>query len=201
MNTRRTRGGTAVRDGLLEAGLDRFHAHGYAATSVQDITSAAGVPKGSFYNHFSGKEDLAVAALGEYAARSPAAVLLDRTIAPVERLRQHFDELGRRFRESGNARGCMMGNFANEVADDGGPVRAALGTLFAGWSALISMVVAEAQQSGALHTDVAPDLLASFILSAWEGSLTRARATNSSEPLDTFFEMVFRQILHTESDT
>src|SRR5262249_47253914 len=46
------------RDLLLDTGLRVLHERGFNATSVQDITEAAGVPKGSFYNHFESKEDL-----------------------------------------------------------------------------------------------------------------------------------------------
>src|SRR5262249_55006639 len=46
------------RDLLLATGLRILHERGFNATSVQDITEAAGVPKGSFYNHFESKEDL-----------------------------------------------------------------------------------------------------------------------------------------------
>src|ERR1700740_3028853 len=46
-----------VRERLLETGLRILHERGFNATGVQDITEAAGVPKGAFYNHFEGKED------------------------------------------------------------------------------------------------------------------------------------------------
>jgi AcrR family transcriptional regulator len=42
----------STRDHLLATGLRVMHAQGFNATGVQDITQAAGVPKGSFYNHF-----------------------------------------------------------------------------------------------------------------------------------------------------
>ena len=39
-----------------------FHTRGFNGCSVQDIVDAAGVPKGSFYNHFDSKEALGVEA-------------------------------------------------------------------------------------------------------------------------------------------
>jgi TetR/AcrR family transcriptional repressor of nem operon len=50
-----------LREEILTAGLATLHGRGFNATSVQDITEAAGVPKGSFYNHFASKEDLGAA--------------------------------------------------------------------------------------------------------------------------------------------
>jgi TetR/AcrR family transcriptional repressor of nem operon len=51
------------REQLLSAGLATFHERGFNATSVQDITDAAGAPKGSFYNHLESKEALAAEAV------------------------------------------------------------------------------------------------------------------------------------------
>src|SRR5258708_4888280 len=55
-----------VRERLLEAGVATFHRLGFNGCSVQDITEAAGVPKGSFYNHFESKEALGAAALEHF---------------------------------------------------------------------------------------------------------------------------------------
>ena len=61
-----------VREQLLSAGLDTLHRRGFNATSVQDITEAAGVPKGSFYNHFESKEALGAEAVVRYRETSEA---------------------------------------------------------------------------------------------------------------------------------
>ena len=55
-----------VRERLLDAGVQTFSKSGFNGCSVQDITEAAGVPKGSFYNHFESKEALGAAALDHY---------------------------------------------------------------------------------------------------------------------------------------
>jgi len=47
---------------LLDAALHVIRAQGYAGSSVDDICREAGVTKGSFFHHFKGKDDLAIAA-------------------------------------------------------------------------------------------------------------------------------------------
>lgn len=47
-----------TRKALIDSALALFGGQGYAATSVQEITEAAGVTKGAFYHHFESKEDL-----------------------------------------------------------------------------------------------------------------------------------------------
>jgi TetR/AcrR family transcriptional regulator, regulator of autoinduction and epiphytic fitness len=46
---------------ILAGGMQEFLAHGYAATSMDRIASAAGVSKATVYSHFQGKESLFVA--------------------------------------------------------------------------------------------------------------------------------------------
>lgn len=55
-----------VRERLLDAGVEAFHRRGFNGCGVQEITEAAGVPKGSFYNHFASKEALGAAVLDRY---------------------------------------------------------------------------------------------------------------------------------------
>jgi TetR/AcrR family transcriptional regulator, transcriptional repressor for nem operon len=59
----------STREQLIDAGLRLIHQNGYIATGLKEILDAAGVPKGSFYHHFSSKEEFAKAVLEKYAAR------------------------------------------------------------------------------------------------------------------------------------
>jgi TetR/AcrR family transcriptional regulator, transcriptional repressor for nem operon len=45
-----------TREEIVQAALKCLVEKGFNAVGVQDITEAAGVPKGSFYNHFESKE-------------------------------------------------------------------------------------------------------------------------------------------------
>jgi AcrR family transcriptional regulator len=47
-----------TRQAIFDSALALFGEKGYAATSVQEITEAAGVTKGAFYHHFESKEEL-----------------------------------------------------------------------------------------------------------------------------------------------
>jgi AcrR family transcriptional regulator len=48
----------ATRQALQDAALRMFERHGYAATTVRDIASAAGVTERTFFRYFRSKEDL-----------------------------------------------------------------------------------------------------------------------------------------------
>jgi AcrR family transcriptional regulator len=67
--TRRARGAAGARRAvydarsLLAVAVQEFNARGYDATSMEDLSRAAGITKSSFYHHVSGKEELLRAAL------------------------------------------------------------------------------------------------------------------------------------------
>jgi AcrR family transcriptional regulator len=63
----RTKPAEQRRADLLEAGRDLFLAQGLAATSLEEITSRAGVSKGLFYLYFRSKDDLLVALQDQFS--------------------------------------------------------------------------------------------------------------------------------------
>lgn len=56
---------TSGRRRVLDAAAERFVTQGYAATTLRQIASAAGIKAGSIYHHFDSKEDLFVAVLDD----------------------------------------------------------------------------------------------------------------------------------------
>ncbi|MBO0877889.1 MAG: TetR/AcrR family transcriptional regulator [Pseudonocardia sp.] len=93
--TRRARDGTGARRpvydvrSLLAVAVAEFNARGYDATSMEDLSRAAGITKSSFYHHVSGKEELLRAAL--HRALDGLFDILEEPAArdgtPLERLR------------------------------------------------------------------------------------------------------------------
>jgi len=57
---------------LLDAALYTIRAKGYVAATVDDICRHAGVTKGSFFHHFKGKDDLALAAIAYWRRMTEA---------------------------------------------------------------------------------------------------------------------------------
>jgi AcrR family transcriptional regulator len=58
VKSKKVRQGEMTRQALLEAARTLFGERGYAATSLDEITSAAKVTKGALYHHFGGKQEL-----------------------------------------------------------------------------------------------------------------------------------------------
>ena len=58
---RRSRRSAELRERLFRAALDLFAEKGYAETTVEDITNAADVGKGTFFNYFPSKDHILLA--------------------------------------------------------------------------------------------------------------------------------------------
>jgi len=58
---RRQRRSAEIRERLFRAALDQFAKNGFAETTIEDITNAADVGKGTFFNYFPSKEHILVA--------------------------------------------------------------------------------------------------------------------------------------------
>jgi TetR/AcrR family transcriptional regulator, cholesterol catabolism regulator len=84
-----------TRKAIIESGLKLFGEKGYAVTSVQQITDAAGVTKGAFYHHFESKEDLLRLIHDEFLDYQLAILrmALDAEADPADRLRQLLESL------------------------------------------------------------------------------------------------------------
>ncbi|MFD4232421.1 TetR/AcrR family transcriptional regulator [Streptomyces sp. NBC_01724] len=185
----------SVREEIVNAAVEQFHARGFNAAGVKDITDSAGVPKGSFYNHFVSKEALAVVALERYGESRRLSELTDASVDPLLRLRQHFEFLrdentGRDF-----SRGCLIGGFGTEMADHSDVIREAVRVSLERWAQALAAAIAQAQESGQVAATTDAKTLARFILNAWEGTLISARSEHSEASYEVFFDTVFGTLL------
>ena len=185
----------SARKQLVDNAYDRFHALGYNACGVQEIADAAGVPKGSFYNHFASKEAMLREVIDRYCEDSHIDMLEDTSKPPLERLRAHFDHLAKPYYTNGFTKGCLLGNMATEMSDANEGVRDVIEGALKHWSDVVASVLREAQASGQLASDVRPKVLGRYLVSSWEGAVLRMKASKSRAPLDDFFAVTFGMLL------
>jgi len=177
----------SLRDVIFEAGQAEFHERGYTATGIAGITARAAAPKGSFYNHFSSKEELAVEALGAYAASQRLDMLEDPGRSPADRLRAHFEFMADAIGGAPVINGCMIANFAAESSDETPLIRGQVAGIYSQWSGLIARNLQQAaDMAGTGGVDA--DGLAWALLDGYEGAALRARATGSAAPLRNFLQ-------------
>ena len=186
-----------VKEQLVTTSLSLLHSKGFNATSVQDITAAAGVPKGSFYNHFASKEALGLEVLQRYTEKAAelGAALHDTSLSPLERIQQYF----RDYIESNVANdfncGCLLGNFSTELSNQVPAIRQEMQRSFGKSAGALASVIAAGQRDGSIGATTPAGELADFVTDAWQGAVLRSKAEHSREPLERFARVVLQRIL------
>src|SRR5579863_5655077 len=132
----------STRNDILKPAMKQFIARGYSACSVEDITKAARVPKGSFYNHLKSTQSLAAEIVTEYGkGATDRSILTNPAIAPLTRLKRHFAALNAYF--SSCKDGCLVGKFMAEVSVDTPQIRESLRRVLNVWGEQLSSALAE----------------------------------------------------------
>lgn len=174
--------------------MQLFIKRGFNACGVQDIADTAGVPKGSFYNHFRSKESLAAEILGEYGKGSTdRSILTNPDVPPLTRLKKHFAALNQYFSRCND--GCLVGKFMAEVSDDTPQIRARLRSVLGLWGGQLAAAIAAGQAQGVIRKDVEAEDLAGFLVDSYEGAILRMRVERSPRALKSFVKIVFSSIV------
>lgn len=186
-----------ARDRLLDAGLRVMFRLGYAGTGVREVVAEAGVAQGSFTNHFRSKEQFAAEVLERYFIYVRALVALaleDEKVPPRERLRHYLEIITGRLEADQWHRGCLIGDFSIEMPGQSEDFRARLADIYAIWRQPFARCIRAAQDQGRIASDFAPEDLADFLLSSWQGAMLRMKVERTPRPLELFKKIAFATV-------
>jgi len=186
------------RDKILTEGLKVVHERGFANASVRDIVQAAGVPQGSFTNHFVSKEAFGLEILDIYFAAGYALIretLLNDALPPLERMASYIDANRNRLNQSGMRNGCLFGNFTAEASDHSEVIRARLVEIFAQVQDAVAYCLKAGVAAGEVSPTVDCDELAGFFVSSLQGANLLAKAVRNPEPVERFKKILFTLVL------
>lgn len=168
----------STRQRLVDAMADLLWERGYVGTSPAAILERSGVGQGSLYHHFSGKQDLAVAAI-EANAELLKQAATDTLVPPghaYERLERFL------LRDRAILRGCRIGRltqdpevYVNEA------LRRPVEDTFRWLRERLRDVVATGQRLGELDDAIDPDDLAGTVVATLQGGYVLARAEHDEE--------------------
>jgi TetR/AcrR family transcriptional regulator, transcriptional repressor for nem operon len=186
------------REKLLAAGLQVVFEQGYCGTSVRDIVGAAGVPQGSFTNHFRSKEAFSLEILERYydlVRKNIETTLRNDRAAPLKRLRAWVD-LQIRFLEQADMRnGCLIGNYSAEASDHSEAIRRRLVQIFAEIHKSIVYCLKAAVTAGDLSSATDCDEVAHFLYTSLQGAILASKVERKSAPIKRFRKIVFSTLL------
>jgi TetR/AcrR family transcriptional regulator, transcriptional repressor for nem operon len=157
---------------VVAAARDEFWSRGYAATSVDDLTSATGLGKGSLYGAFGDKHELFLRVLDGYctsALDKVRAQLRDPGRSAYERLAHHIRAQAARVVADKGARGCMMSKSAAELGAIDEAVAQTVGRTLDAWRNELVSCIKAAQRDGSVDAKQNPQALATMLLAVLRG--------------------------------
>jgi TetR/AcrR family transcriptional repressor of nem operon len=183
----------SARERLVQATAQELWANGYAATSPADIQRSAGVGQGSMYHHFSGKADLAHAAIERLAddldleldaALTTRASGLDQILAYLDRARDPL-------------RGCRVGRLTGDRdVLESEVLREPVAASFARLDDRLARALADAQDQGELDRSLDPGRLAAALAAVVQGGYVLARAGQDPDSFARAIDGVRELLLH-----
>lgn len=183
---------------LIEAGLQMFYRYGYHGCSVDDITRSIKMPKGSFYNYYKSKEELAIQAIKEYTQKT---ITMHQQIwhsekgTAKEKFIKIFESMVGYLEQVNNFQhGCLIGNMGLELSDNSETVRSELkksiSEIKAGFVAMLNQ--ADIPKVAGMNNKE----LADYLFDSWEGVILRMKIEKSRAPLNRYMTMLFFLLDH-----
>lgn len=164
---------------LLDAAERLMCAHGYAATTVDEICAAARLTKGSFFHYFDNKEDLGRQLLERFCERSVTefrqALAGERD--PLKRVYAHIDHAVQMAKECAGQRGCLLGAFAQELSESHPAMRSQCAKAFSAWAEGLKKDLDAAKAAQRPRAAIDTRSLAEHFIAVLEGSKILAKAT------------------------
>ena len=186
-----------AQERLLRAGVAVLTEKGFSAVGIEEILSAASVPKGSFYAFFDSKEAFGHAlidAYNAYFARKLDRWFLDDSRAPLDRITAFVEDAKAGMARHDFRRGCLVGNLGQEMGTLPESFRAHLRAVFDDWQARTARCLRAAQANGQIGAEADCDELAAVFWIGWEGAVLRAKLECRPDPLETFARGFFAML-------
>ena len=180
--------GETTRNNLMDIAERRILAQGFAATSIDDLISEAGISKGGFFYHFDGKNDLAYALMQRYREREElifsdlfqrAEELIDDPLQQmllfVKLLAEMMGEL------EGLHPGCLVASFTYESHQVNDEVKGITADIVKDWRRLFKAQIEKINDQYTPTLPSSSDDLADMLSTIIEGSLIVSRAVADSQ--------------------
>lgn len=182
---------------LLLAGMRLFGQRGYAGVGLKELLQQVKVPKGSFYNYFTSKEDFAAQTIAFYGAsfeQLMQQVISAAELSALQRFASLFEILTRLFEEKQFTEGCLVGDLSTELADISQHCRLALDKVMQQFATGFEILVRQGQAEGSIRRDIEAADLAMFSLDSWEGALIRMRLKKNRTPLEQSKRLILQYL-------
>jgi TetR/AcrR family transcriptional repressor of nem operon len=186
------------REKILTEGLRVVQARGFGGASVRDIVQAAGVPQGSFTNHFASKEAFCLEILDLYFKDVRAMIertLRNDSLPPLKRLRAFVDAQSKYLNRIGWRNGCLIGNFSAEASEHSEVIRRRLIEIYEEMRRSVAYCLKAGVKIGEVPRKTECDELAGFLIASLQGAILQSKTERNPVPLERFKHLIFSTLM------
>jgi AcrR family transcriptional regulator len=164
------------REVALRQAMLLFWQHGYEGTSLNDLTSAIGVPPSSIYSAFKDKKGLFLEAVDRYLSGPVTSeTLIARAATARDAAHDLLHAAAVGFTGADTPPGCLLASSAISCSDAAAEVKLELAARRRAIEALLKRRIVQAARSGEMPADTDADALAAHTMAVVQGMSTLAR--------------------------
>jgi len=172
-----------TRNFIVEKTAPIFNMKGYAGTSLNDITAATGLTKGSIYGNFANKDEVALAAfdynLNNVSSRIEAE--MNRQASIKDKLLVYIDIYQKFIDGSVSEGGCPVLNTAIDADDTHPELRGRVLKAVLDWKNKIAKLVETGIANKEINSNHNPEQIALTIIAMVEGGIMISKLTSKTE--------------------
>ena len=169
----------------LETAMQVFWRKGYESSSLQDLLTAMGLSKSSFYQAFKSKHVLFQRCIHHYRQflTDEMNTQLDQTGSGKTFIENLFHGIAAETTGSDARRGCLLMNTANEFAQSDAEIAQLVSDSIDELTNIFETAIVQAQQQGEIPADKDARTLASYLLSSISGLRNMVKAGADRETI------------------
>ncbi|MGQ7856064.1 TetR/AcrR family transcriptional regulator [Pedobacter sp. WC2501] len=172
-----------TRNFIVEKTAPIFNMKGYAGTSLNDITAATGLTKGSIYGNFANKDEVALAAF-DYNLKNVSSTIdveMNRKSSIKDKLLVYISIYQKFMDGSLSEGGCPVLNTAIDADDTHPELRGRVLKAVLDWKNKIAKLVEAGIASKEINPDQNPEQIALTIIAMVEGGIMISKLTSKME--------------------
>lgn len=181
---------------IIEKTAPVFNAKGFAGTSINDLTSATGLTKGSIYGNFENKDEVALAAF-DYNFECVVAYISNKMAAHesvIDKLLVYPDTYRNFLKLPILQSGCPINNTAAESDDTHPLLKERAAKALQWWRERLQYRIEKGIADRQIRPDVDVNEFVSVFISLIQGSVIQAKVTGKMAPLNTTMAFLERMI-------
>lgn len=182
-----------TKNKIIEVGAQIMHHKGYHHTGIQEVLSAAGVPKGSFYFYFKNKEDFGLHVIeffDQMFLEMIKPIIENDRLTPLQKLGAVLDHFTELFISMEYQCGCPVGNLSQELGDLNEAFSERLSESVEKMTGIYKSLLDDAVINNEISKHIDTHDTAEFIVSSWHGALIKMKINRTVDPLKLHKKMV-----------